>query len=73
MCYHSIIIYIMYVVTMVLIWSIHRGYQEKIHCDVNKELLDVVTSPIPNACEYMSRSVNPYNSQSSFIMGEMPK
>lgn len=65
----NIIIYIMYVVTMVLTSRILRGKREKVHCDPNRELLDVVTSPIPGAREYaVSRGANPYNSQSSFIM-----
>lgn len=70
----NIIIYIMYVVTMILTSSILRGKQDKSQIDVNKELTDVMASPMSNVrefnsrSEYVNRSVNPYNSQASFIM-----
>lgn len=70
----NIIIYIMYIVTMILTSSILRGKRDKGQVDVSKELSDVIASPMANGREFNSRServhrsVNPYNSQSSFLM-----
>lgn len=62
----NIIIYIMYVVTMVMTSTILKGKQDKISVDFQRDIPDVV--PItPSAREYMGRSVNPYNSQSSYM------
>ena len=60
----NIIIYIMYVVTMVLTSTVLKGKHERIPVDVQREMSDVGTS---SARDYMSRSINPYNSQSSFM------
>lgn len=62
----NIIIYIMYLVTMVLTSTVLKGRHEKIPVDVHRDIPEVVTIP-PSARDYMSRSINSYNSQSSFM------
>lgn len=62
----NIIIYIMYVVTMVLTSTVLKGSHEMIPVDVHRDIPEAVTIP-SSARDYISRSINPYNSQSSFM------
>lgn len=62
----NIIIYIMYVVTMVLTSTVLKGKHERIPIDIQRDIPDAVTMP-PTAREYLSRNVSPYNSQSSYM------
>lgn len=62
----NIIIYIMYVVTMVLTSTILKGKHELSPVNTQREFQDTVTVT-PSAREYMTRSAKPYNSQGSFI------
>lgn len=62
----NIIIYIMYVVTMVLTSTVLKGKHEVATVDAPRDIPEAV--PIPStARDYFSRSINSYNSQSSFI------
>ena len=64
----NIIIYIVYVVTVVLTSTVLKGKHERIPVDVQRDIPEAVTIP-SSARDYMSRSTNPYNSQSSFMKG----
>ena len=62
----NIIIYIMYVVTMVLTSTVLKGNCERVAIDLHRDPSDVVNMPLLTR-DYMSRGGNPYNSQSSFM------
>jgi len=59
----NILIYIMYVVTMWLTSTVLKGNHQRNPADVPREMHAVGSS---SAREYMSRSSNPYDSQSGF-------
>lgn len=62
----NIVIYMMYVVTMVLTSTVLKGKHERISADAQREVPDSVNVP-PSPREYMSRGINPYHSQSNFM------
>ncbi|KAE8276956.1 hypothetical protein D5F01_LYC23979 [Larimichthys crocea] len=62
----NIIIYAMYVPTMVLTSTILKAKQESVPADIHRDILEAVTVPVPR--DYVGgRSPSPYNSHSSFI------
>lgn len=62
----NIIIYAMYVPTMVLTSNILKAKQEKVQVDVHRDVGEAISMPAVR--DYMTeRSANPYNSHSSFI------
>lgn len=62
----NIVIYAMYVPTMVLTSTILKAKQQGAPADDHRDILEAVTVPAPR--DYMSgRSASPYNSHSSFI------
>ncbi|TKS64987.1 hypothetical protein D9C73_027779 [Collichthys lucidus] len=62
----NIVIYAMYVPTMVLTSTILKAKQESVPADVHRDILEAVTVPVPR--DYVGgRSPSPYNSHSSFI------
>lgn len=62
----NIVLYIMYVVTMVLTSTVLKGKHEVITVDGPRDIAEAVAIP-SSARDYISRSINSYNSQSSFI------
>ena len=62
----NIIIYIMYGVTMVLTSTVLKGKHKVITVDGPRDIPEVVAIPF-SARDCISRSINSYNSQSSFI------
>ena len=62
----NIIIYIMYVVTMVLTSTVLKGGCDRIAIDLHRDPSDVVNMPLLTR-DYISRGGNPYNSQSGFM------
>lgn len=62
----NIVIYAMYVPTMVLTSTILKAKQESVPADVHRDILEAVNVPAPR--DYVSsRSASPYNSHTSFI------
>ena len=62
----NIVIYVIYVPTMVLTSIILKAKQESVPADVHRDILEAVAVPAPR--DYVSdRSASPYNSHSSFI------
>lgn len=63
----NIIVYIMYVVSMMLTSTVLKGNHEQMSVDVQSEMTDDMATPLTSCSsrEYMSRNNNPYYSQSS--------
>ncbi|KAL4009198.1 hypothetical protein ACER0C_003050 [Sarotherodon galilaeus] len=64
----NIIIYVMYVVTMILTASVLQGKHEKEHTDSDlSDMTDVVTN-VAAPREYVTRGANLYNSPTGYMM-----